>query len=178
MCKLKPGSKLLVRYIAQPGRHPVERVLWIFLCLTGFGLAFLFLAPSQWSWFHIWFEAFPHLLNEPPLSGLEKHMNDPTTTGLETTDFPIWNIDFPGVTICPNTKVEMYFLDNLLYWRHHLHKNQGENVFLKKSPIFNSWQRASSRQHWQIQVSLGQSCWRRQMPPWHWRSRWLSSDVV
>ena len=59
-------------------------------------------------------------------------MNDPTTTGLETTDFPIWNIDFPGVTICPNTKVEMYFLHNLIYWRHHLHKNQGENVFLKK----------------------------------------------
>ena len=48
---------------------------------------------------------FTHLLKEPPLSGLEKHMNDPTTTGLETTDFPIWNIDFPGVTICPNTKV-------------------------------------------------------------------------
>ena len=33
-------------------------------------------------------------------------MNDPTTTGLETTDYPIWNIDFPGVTICPNTKVD------------------------------------------------------------------------
>ena len=37
--------------------------------------------------------------------GLDKYQNDPTTTSLETTDFPIWEIDFPGVTICPNAKV-------------------------------------------------------------------------
>ena len=40
-------------------------------------------------------------------------MNDPTTTGLETTDYPIWNIDFPGVTICPNTKVKNEFAQTL-----------------------------------------------------------------
>ena len=38
-------------------------------------------------------------------SGIEKYINDPTSTTLETTDYPIWNIDFPGVTICPNAKV-------------------------------------------------------------------------
>ena len=105
------------RYIAEQGRHPVERVLWIFLCLTGFGLAFIFLAPSQWWKIHsktIQFPAssqtldflfFHCLLEESSLSGYDKYMNDPTTTGMETTDYPIWNIDFPGVTICPNTKV-------------------------------------------------------------------------
>ena len=97
--------KLLGRYIAQPGRHPVERVLWMFLCLTGFALAFLFLAPSQpLMEIHSTFDLKPFTP-----SGLEKYMNDPTTTGLKTTDYPIWNIDFPGVTICPNTKVKMYF---------------------------------------------------------------------
>ena len=44
-------------------------------------------------------------------------MNDPTTTGLETTDYPIWNIDFPGVTICPNMKVDSknIILKKILY---------------------------------------------------------------
>ena len=37
--------------------------------------------------------------------GIDRYQNDPTSTSLETTDYPIWNIDFPGVTICPNTKV-------------------------------------------------------------------------
>ena len=64
----------------------------------------------------------------PHFSGLDKYMNDPTTTGLETTDYPIWNIDFPGVTICPNTKVG------------------NRNIILKKS-CYSSWLQASSRLH-------------------------------
>ena len=76
-------------------------------------------------------------------SGLDKYMHDPTTTQLETSNYPIWNIHFPGVTICPNTKVKI--------------------VYIKQS-CYCSWQRASSRWHWKIQVSLGQNCWRLQMP--------------
>ena len=37
--------------------------------------------------------------------GIQKYQNNPTSTGLDTKDYPILNIDFPGITICPNTKV-------------------------------------------------------------------------
>ena len=43
---------------------------------------------------------------------------------------------------------------------------------ISEKSYFHSWQRASSSRHWQIQVSLGQNCWRMQMPPWHWKLRW------
>ena len=39
------------------------------------------------------------------LLGIQKYQNNPTSTGLDTKDYPISNIDFPGITICPNTKV-------------------------------------------------------------------------
>ena len=29
----------------------------------------------------------------------------PTITSLESTNHPVWEIDFPGVTVCPTTKV-------------------------------------------------------------------------
>ena len=37
--------------------------------------------------------------------GIQKYQNNPTSTGLDTKDYPIMNIEFPGITICPNTKV-------------------------------------------------------------------------
>ena len=37
--------------------------------------------------------------------GIQKYQNNPTSTGLATKDYPIMNIEFPGITICPNTKV-------------------------------------------------------------------------
>ena len=61
----------------------------------------------QISTWYLWY--FLNLLfglTATPLdTGVEKYINDPTSTTLETTDYPIWNIDFPGVTICPNAKV-------------------------------------------------------------------------
>ena len=154
------GHWSLIRYAADQGRHPVERVLWIFLCLTGFGLAFVFLAPSILILIfnsgeivllpvHCLQHSSPplflsHLVliltfnnrflnlfdcsSIPHFSGLDKYMNDPTTTGLETTDYPIWNIDFPGVTICPNTKVKKR---NISRW----------------NSCPSSWLQASSRLH-------------------------------
>ena len=85
------------RYITEPGRPSFERLLWVFLCCSGLVLAVFFLKPSDCGSLDSaqhWFDA-----------GVEKYINDPTSTTLETTDYPIWNIDFPGVTICPNAKV-------------------------------------------------------------------------
>ena len=42
------------------------------------------------------------------IAGIEKYVNNPTSTSLDTRDYPVWNIDFPGVTICPNTKVSAF----------------------------------------------------------------------
>ena len=38
---------------------------------------------------------------------IQKYQNNPTSTGLDTKDYPIMNIEFPGITICPNTKVKL-----------------------------------------------------------------------
>jgi len=39
------------------------------------------------------------------LTGIEKYIYTPTSTSLETRHYPIVNVDFPGVTICPNAKI-------------------------------------------------------------------------
>ena len=37
--------------------------------------------------------------------GIQKYQNNPTSTSLDTKHYSIHNVDFPGITICPNTKV-------------------------------------------------------------------------
>ena len=44
------------------------------------------------------------------LPGIRKYQNNPTSTSLGTKHYPVYNIDFPGVTICPNTKVGYWVL--------------------------------------------------------------------
>ena len=39
------------------------------------------------------------------MPGIQKYQNNPTSTGLDTKDYAIMNIEFPGITICPNTKI-------------------------------------------------------------------------
>lgn len=36
----------------------------------------------------------------------------PTVTSVDTTNYPIWNIYFPAVTICSNNKIVMKQLEN------------------------------------------------------------------
>ena len=35
----------------------------------------------------------------------EKYQESKTITSIKTTNYPVWNINFPGVTICSNNKV-------------------------------------------------------------------------
>ena len=39
------------------------------------------------------------------VQGIHKFLYVPTSTSLDTRDYSIRNIDFPGVTICPNSKI-------------------------------------------------------------------------
>ncbi|CAB4058795.1 ASICN [Lepeophtheirus salmonis] len=62
-----------LRYITEDGRHWTERVLWVFLCLLGFILTVYFIIPIYIKWYL-----------------------KPTLTTLDSTNHPIWKIDFPG----------------------------------------------------------------------------------
>ncbi len=59
-----------------------SRLLWILLCLGGAILTLVFMAPQYRKW-----------------------RFSPTITSVDTTNYPIWNIHFPAVTICSNNKV-------------------------------------------------------------------------
>ena len=71
-----------LKYISEDGRHWTERVLWFILCLMGFVLTIYFIIP-------IWIKWNSH----------------PTLTTLDSTNHPVWEIDFPAVTICSPNKV-------------------------------------------------------------------------
>ena len=43
-----------------------------------------------------------------------KWINVPMITSIESTNYPVWNISFPAVTICSNNKIVMKQLDELL----------------------------------------------------------------
>lgn len=93
-----------VQYIAEDGRHWSERLIWTFFVILGFIITFVFIWP-------IWI----------------KYQRSPTITSIGSTNFPIWEvrhptcdtlsnklnfqINFPGVTICPSNKVVETKLD-------------------------------------------------------------------
>ena len=71
-----------LKYITEPGSHWLERCFWILL--VGMGLAF----ETQLA-----------------LPIFEKYRESKTITTVDTTNYPIWNIDFPGITVCSNIRV-------------------------------------------------------------------------
>ena len=79
-----------LKYISEDGRHWTERVLWLILCLMGFVLNVYFIVP-------IWI----------------KWNNQPTLTTLDSTNHPVWDIDFPAITICSPNKVVERKLESL-----------------------------------------------------------------
>ena len=79
-----------LKYISEDGRHWTERVLWLILCLMGFVLNVYFIVP-------IWI----------------KWNNQPTLTTLDSTNHPVWEIDFPAITICSPNKVVERKLESL-----------------------------------------------------------------
>lgn len=43
-----------------------------------------------------------------------KWLNLPMMTSIKSTNYPIWNISFPAVTICSNNKIDVKQLDQVL----------------------------------------------------------------
>ena len=91
-----------LKYITEEDRHPVERILWIILFALGVALEISFMVPGE-------LISSGDVCCNTNLAGIEKYINQPTSTSLETRDFPVWNIDFPGVTICPTSKVTQLY---------------------------------------------------------------------
>ena len=79
-----------LKYITEDGRHVFERILWFLLCFMGFILTIYFIVP-------IWI----------------KWNSQPTLTTLDSTNHPVWEIDFPAVTICSPNKVLQNKLEEL-----------------------------------------------------------------
>ena len=71
-----------MKYITEPGSHWVERCFWIALVVIGLAFEVQLLMPI-----------------------IEKYQNTKTITTVDTTNHPIWNIDFPGITVCSNIRV-------------------------------------------------------------------------
>ena len=71
-----------LKYITEPGSHWAERCFWIILVIIAILLQIQFVLP-------IW----------------EKYKNTKTITTVDTTNYPISNIDFPGVTVCSNIRI-------------------------------------------------------------------------
>ncbi len=58
------------------------RLLWLFLCVGGVILCYSGMWPIYVKW-----------------------QSNPTITSIATTNYPIWKINFPAVTVCSNNKV-------------------------------------------------------------------------
>ena len=54
----------------------------------------------------------------------------PTITTLDSTDHPVWEIDFPGVTICPANKVVKEKLDQVFETQMLVGRNKMERLEL------------------------------------------------
>ena len=67
-------------------------------------------AVELWvSWLLSWYRVIRNLHHQSSSGnlfvGIQKYQNNPTSTSLDTKHYSIHNIDFPGITICANTKI-------------------------------------------------------------------------
>ena len=59
----------------------------------------------------------------------EKWQTQPTITSVAETNFPIWNIHFPAVTICSNNKVVQERINKLLNKQPWKNISQADELF-------------------------------------------------
>eukprot|EP00094_Tigriopus_californicus_P002100 TCALIF_02024-PA protein Name:"Similar to Nach Sodium channel protein Nach (Drosophila melanogaster)" AED:0.08 eAED:0.09 QI:38/0.85/0.37/1/0.28/0.5/8/0/589 len=77
-------------YIAEEGRPIWENLLWVFLCIASAVVCVLLCLP-------IW----------------NKWKDSPTYTTVSSTNFPVWEIDFPAFTVCSNEKIILKNLEHI-----------------------------------------------------------------
>ena len=88
-----------LQYVGEDGRPFMEKVLWMILFLLGIFLMVIFFIPGI-ILLNLRLLTYIYLVQ-----GIHKFLYVPTSTSLDTRDYSIRNIDFPGVTICPNSKI-------------------------------------------------------------------------
>ena len=71
-----------LKYVGEVKRTIPERLLWFILFLGSFILCLNLVYPIY-----------------------EKYRDHPTITSIATTNYAIWNIHFPAVTVCSNNRV-------------------------------------------------------------------------
>lgn len=87
-----------LKYITEEGRHIIEHLLWGVLFCGAVGLMITFMLPGK-------NKPSSQIYKRFNIVGIEKYQNNPTSTSLDTKHYSIHNIDFPGITICANTKI-------------------------------------------------------------------------
>jgi len=70
-----------LNYVAEEERTFGERLIWFLLWVGSIGLCFYGMQPIYQKW-----------------------QNSPTITSIEDTNYAVWNINFPAVTVCSNNK--------------------------------------------------------------------------
>jgi len=70
-----------VKYVAEDGRTFGERFIWLFLWIGSCFLCYHGMKPIYDKW-----------------------QNSPTITSIDDTNYPVWKINFPAVTVCSNNK--------------------------------------------------------------------------
>ena len=89
-----------LQYVGEDGRPFMEKVLWMILFLLGICLMVIFFIPGI-----IHQSICDFDFDITMIQGIQKFLYVPTSTSLDTREYSIRNIDFPGVTICPNSKI-------------------------------------------------------------------------
>ncbi|XP_052132218.1 sodium channel protein Nach-like, partial [Frankliniella occidentalis] len=70
------------KYIVQPGKHRAERLFWILVVTVSLVAAVLLMMIAY-----------------------DFNRSHPTILAVDTTHYPLWAVDAPGVTVCPSNKV-------------------------------------------------------------------------
>ncbi|KAK3914581.1 Sodium channel protein Nach, partial [Frankliniella fusca] len=70
------------KYIVQPGKHRAERLFWVLVVTMSMVAAVLLMVIAY-----------------------DFNRAHPTILAVDTTHYPLWSVDAPGVTVCPSNKV-------------------------------------------------------------------------
>ena len=89
-----------LQYVGEDGRPFMEKFFWMILFLLGIVLMVIFFIPGI-----IHQSICDFDFDITMIQGIQKFLYVPTSTSLDTREYSIRNIDFPGVTICPNSKI-------------------------------------------------------------------------
>ena len=78
-----------LKYITEDGRVIVERLLWIILVSSGLILAVVFMLPGITYFYNVKMLQYYNVTTFLSWQGIDKYINSPTSTSLDTRDYPV-----------------------------------------------------------------------------------------